>query len=194
MRVCLNARAQPIVRRIKSAADDKPEQAVKAFAEAVGAHPPFYAAHLALGDQYAKLRRYDEALTAYRKASELKPDQPEPYVGIGVTLVSQQRYTEGIQLLRRLVELDEKLAAPYLSLGYAEMMTRDYKAAEQHLLRALELARPPIAHIYLANVYEQLNAPARAVEHLQTYLKENPQTPNAESIRGAIEKLRKQRQ
>ena len=176
----------------KSAAENKPEQAIKLLQEAVAAHPAFYAAHVALGEQYAKLQRYDEALAAYRAASELKPDRPEPYVGVGVTLVSQRRYAEGIQMLRRIVELDEKLAAPYLPLGYAEMMTGDYRAAEAHLLRALELARSAIAHVYLANVYEQTGAPARAVEHLQTYLKENPQTPNAESIRAAIAKLRRQ--
>ncbi len=177
---------------IKSAAANKPEQSVKLLQAAVAAHPSFYVAHLALGEQCAKLQRYDEALAAYRKANELKPDRPEPYVGIGVTLVSQQRYAEGIALLRSVVAVDEKLAAPYLSLGYAEMMTGDYRAAEKHLLRALELAKPAIAHVYLANVYEQLGAPAEAIGHLQTYLKENPQTPNAEAIRSAIEKLRKQ--
>lgn len=178
-------------RALKSAAGDKSEQAAKLLAEAVREYPPFYAAHFALAEQYAKLKRYDAALAAYRRASELKPDRAEPYVGIGVTLVNQRRYDEGIALLRRLVELDEKMAAPYLTLGYAEMMTGDYGAAEKHLLRASELNRTPIAHIYLANVYEQLDAPAKAVEHLQAYLKESPQSPNAESVRGAIEKLRK---
>jgi tetratricopeptide (TPR) repeat protein len=176
----------------KSAVENKPEQAIKALQEAVALHPPFYGAHLTLGEQCAKLQRYEEALAAYRRASELQPERPEPYIGVGVTLVSQKQYAEGIAMLRRIVELDEKLAAPYLSLGYAEMMTGEQCAAEKHLLRALELTKATIAHVYLANVYEQLGEPAHAVEQLQAYLKENPQTPNAESIRGAIEKLRKQ--
>jgi tetratricopeptide (TPR) repeat protein len=186
------ARARESYRKgVKSAAADKTEEAAKAFAEAVAAHPSFYAAHLALGDQRAKLKRYEEALTSYRTASELKPDAPEPYVGVGVTLVSLERYTEGIALLRRIVELDDKLAAPYLSLGYAEMMTGDYAAAEPHLRRALELARASIAHVYLANVYEHTGAHAHAIEHLEAYLKENPRTPNAAAIRAAVEKLRR---
>lgn len=176
---------------LKSAGEDKPEQSVKLFEESVAAYPPFYAAQMALAEQLSKLKRYDEALTAYRKASELKPERPDPYVGLGITLVTMKRYDEGIKLLRRIVELDENLAAPYLSLGYAEMMTGDQRAAETHLLHALELSKSSIAHIYLANVYEQLDDPAKAITHLRAYLQENPQTSNAESVRAAIEKLRR---
>lgn len=173
------------------AIDDKPAEAIKHFEAAVRAHPKFYAAHLALGEQQNKLRRYDEAIAAYRSAGELKPERADPYVGIGIALVNLKRFDEAIKLLRRLVELDQNLAAPYLSLGYAEMMIGDYRPAEEHLLRAIELGSPAVARVYLANVYEQLDEPAKAVEHLQAYLKQNPQTPNAESVRGAVEKLRK---
>jgi tetratricopeptide (TPR) repeat protein len=175
---------------LKSAAENKPEQAVKLFQDALQSHAHFYAADLALAEQLSKLQRYDEALAAYQRAGELKPDRAEPYVGIGVTLVSQKRYDEGIRMLRGVVEVDKDLPAPYLSLGYAEMMTADYKASEEHLLRALELSRPALAHIYLANVYEQTGEFSKAVAQLEAYLKENPRSPQTEAVRAAIEKLR----
>ncbi|HYY94078.1 MAG TPA: tetratricopeptide repeat protein [Pyrinomonadaceae bacterium] len=176
---------------VKSAAEKKPEQAVKLLQEAVAAHARFYAANLALAEQLSKLQRYDEALAAYRRAGQLKPDRPEPYVGVGITLVSQKRYDEGIKMLRGVLEVDKDLPAPYLSLGYAEMMTGDYKSSEEHLLRALELARPALAHVYLANVYEQTGEFSKAVSQLQSYLKENPNSPQADAVRAAIEKLKK---
>ncbi|MGB8510456.1 MAG: tetratricopeptide repeat protein [Pyrinomonadaceae bacterium] len=176
---------------VRDAADDKPEGAVRAFREAIKEHASFYAANLALAEQLSKLQRYDEAIAAYRRAGELKPDSPDPYIGVGVTLVTQKRYDEGIRMLRGIVEVDKNIAAPYLSLGYAEMMTGDYASAEKHLLRAYDLGKSSLAHIYLANVYEQSGEPAKAVEHLQAYLKENPKTPNADSIRSAVEKLRR---
>ena len=178
-------------RGIRSAAEGKPEQAVRALEEAVRAHADFYAARMALAEQLSRLRRYDEALAAYRKASELRPERADPYVGVGVTLVSQGRYEEGIRMLRGVIELDKSLPAPYLSLGYAEMMTGDYKAAEEHLLRAMELSRPALAHVYLANVYEQTGEPAKAAAQLEAYLKENPNSPQAEDVRAAIEKLKR---
>jgi Tfp pilus assembly protein PilF len=176
---------------VKSAADNKPEQAVKLLQEAVKAHESFYAANMLLAGQLSKLQRYDEAIAAYRKASELKPDRAEAYVGIGVALVSQKRYEEGIRMLRGVIEVDRELPAPYLSLGYAEMMMGDYKSSEEHLLRALELGKPTLAHVYLANVYEQTGEPLKAVAQLEAYLKENPNSPQAEAVRTAIEKLRK---
>jgi Tfp pilus assembly protein PilF len=176
---------------VKNASDNKPEQAVKLLQEAIKAHERFYAANMLLAEQLSKLQRYDEAIAAYRKASELKPDRAEAYVGVGVTLVSQKRYEEGIKLLRGVIEVDRELPAPYLSLGYAEMMTGDYKSSEEHLLRALELGRPTLAHIYLANVYEQTGEPLKAVAQLEAYLKENPDSPQKEAVRDAIGKLRK---
>lgn len=176
---------------VKSAAEGKTEQAVKLLQEAVKAHDRFYAANLALAGQLSKLQRYDEALAAYRRAGELKPDRPEPYVGVGVTLVSQKRYEEGIRMLRGVIEVDKDLPAPYLSLGYAEMMTGEYKPAEEHLLRALELARPALAHVYLANVYEQTGEPAKAAAQLEAYLKENPNSPQTDAVRAAVEKLKR---
>ncbi|HEX6185770.1 MAG TPA: tetratricopeptide repeat protein [Pyrinomonadaceae bacterium] len=176
---------------IRSAADGKAEQAVKLFAEAVAAHERFFVARMALAEQLYKLKRYDEAAAAYRKASELEPDRAGPYVGVGVTLVAQGRYEEGIRLLRGVVELDKDLPAPYLSLGYAEMMVGDYAAAEGHLRRAVELGRPPLARVYLANVYEQTGDPARAAAQLEAYLKENPDSPQKEGVRAALDKLRK---
>ena len=176
---------------VKSAADGKTEQAAKLFAEAVEAHERFYAARMALAEQLYKLKRYDDAVAAYRKASELEPERSAPYVGVGVTLVAQGRYEEGVRLLRGIVELDKNLPAPYLSLGYAEMMLGDYAAAEGHLLRAVELGRPPLARVYLANVYEQTNDPARAAAQLEAYLKENPDSPQKEGVRAALDKLRK---
>lgn len=176
---------------VKSAAEGKAEQAVKLFRESVAAHARFYAAHLALAEQLSKLQRYDEALAAYQHAGEIKPDRAEPYVGVGVTLVSQKRYDEGIKMLRGVIEVDKDLPAPYLSLGYAEMMTGDYRAAEEHLLRALELSRTALAHVYLANVYEQTGDFAKAVVQLEAYLKENPNSPQAEAVRAAIEKLKR---
>jgi tetratricopeptide (TPR) repeat protein len=178
-------------RGLKSAADDKPEDAVKLFQDALKEHERFYAAALALGAQLSKLQRYEEALAAYKRAGEIKPDRPEPYIGVGTALVSMKRYEEGIRMLRGIIEVDRELPAPYLSLGYAEMMTGDYRASEEHLLRALELGRPPLARIYLANVYEQTGDFTRAASQLEAYLKENRDSPQTEAVRAALGKLRK---
>lgn len=177
---------------VKRAEDDKPEQAVKLLQEAIAAYPKFYSAHVALGEQYDKLKRYTEAEAAYQTATELKSDGAAAHVGLGVVLVKQKKYTEAIQPLRRSVEIDKQSSAPHLFLGLAEMMTGDYQSAESNLLRAYEIGKTAIAHIYLANLYDLQRQPAKAIEHLQAFLRENPESPNSGQIREAIEKLRRQ--
>ena len=177
---------------VRSAAENKPEQAVKSFQDALNAYPQFYAAALALGAQYAKLKRYDEAIAAYRRASELKPERADAYIGIGAALVAAERFKEAIPLLRGIVEVNQQTSGVYLPLGYAEMMTGEMEAAETHLLRAVEQDKPALAHIYLANIYERRNQPERAIAQLEAYLKENPQSSERDAVRGAIDKLRRQ--
>jgi tetratricopeptide (TPR) repeat protein len=179
---------------IKDAGNNKPENAVKHFQEAIAAHPPFYLAHVAIAEQYVKLKRDQEAVEAYRKAIELKPDRAPAYVGLGVLMVKQQKYREALAPLRRSLEIEKQSSMPYLFLGLAEMMTGDYQASESDLLHAYEIGKPALAHIYLANLYDLKGEPARAIDHLKAFLKENPNLPEARQteIREVIEKLRKQ--
>ena len=179
---------------VKDARNDKPENAVKHFQEAIAAHPPFYLAHVAIAEQYLKLKRDQEAVEAYQKAVELKPERAAAYVGLGVMFVKQKKYREALTPLRRSLEIEKQSAMPYLFLGLAEMMTGDYPASEADLLRAYEIGKPALAHIYLANLYDLKGEPARAIDQLKAFLKENPNLPEARQteIREVIEKLRKQ--
>lgn len=175
----------------RKAEENKPEQAIDLLQQAITLYPEFYIAHLRLGEQYAKLKRYDEATTAYDKAIELRPKSAEALAGLGSTLVKQKKYSEAIAPLRQSAEVNSQSSATFLFLGLAEMMTGDYAASEKSLLRAYEIAKPTIAHIYLANLYDLRGEPAKAIEQLQAFLKENPEAPDAKQIREAIEKLKK---
>jgi tetratricopeptide (TPR) repeat protein len=177
---------------VKAAADNQPEKAIKHFQEAIVAYPGFYAAHVRLADQYNILRRYHDAVAAYQKAIEIKPDRAEAHTGIGTAMVKQLKYAEAIAPLRRAIEIDKQSSMPYLLLGLAEMMTGDYQAAEADLLRAQEIGKPALAHIYLANLYDLRGEPQKAIDQLQAFLKENPDSPSSGQIRGVIEKLKKQ--
>ncbi|MFY9610080.1 MAG: tetratricopeptide repeat protein [Blastocatellia bacterium] len=178
---------------LKESRNNNPEKAVKLFDEALAAYPQFYLAHVAMAEQYAKLKRDQEAVAAYQKAIEIKPDRAPAYVGIGVMLVRQKRYPEAIPPLRRSLEMDKLSSTPYLFLGLAEMMTGDYPAAEASLLRSYEIGKPALAHMYLANLYELKGEPAKAIQQLKAFLEESPNLPDERraEIGKVIDKLRK---
>ncbi|HMG36686.1 MAG TPA: tetratricopeptide repeat protein [Blastocatellia bacterium] len=177
---------------MKRAEDNRPEDAIKLFKQAIEQAPAFYLAHLSMADQFLKTRRYEEAATEYQKAAELKPDKAEPLNGLGSALIGLRRYGEGLPHLKKVVDLGKATAGTYMYLGLAETMTGEYDAAEADLLRAYSMNKSSLAHIYLANLYELKGEPAKAIEQLQAFLKENPESPQSEQIRGAIEKLKRQ--
>ncbi len=178
---------------LKQSRDNNPEKAIKLFEEALTAYPQFYSAHVAVAEQYAKLKRDQEAVAAYQKAIEIKPDRAPAYVGIGVMLVRQKRYPEAIPPLRRSLEMDKLSSTPYLFLGLAEMMTGDYQSAEASLLRSYDIGKPALARMYLANLYELKGEPAKAIQQLKSFLNESPNLPDERRVEigQVIDKLRK---
>ena len=146
-----------------------------------------------MGDLYAKLKRPDEAIDSYQKALDIEANRADAHAGLGAVLFGQKKYAEAIAPLRRAVELEKSSSPPYLYLGLAEMFSGDYDSAEAHLLRAYEIGKPPIVHLYLANLYELKGAPSKAIDHLKALLKENPNLNEERKadIRQAIEKLQK---
>ena len=178
---------------LKQARDNNAEKAVKYFQEAINAYPKFYSAHVAIAEQYAKLKRDTDAAASYQKAIEIKPDRAPAYVGLGVMLVKQKKYNEAVSPLRRSLELDKQASAPYLFLGLAEMMTGDYESAETSLLRSYEIGKPALAHMYLANLYELKGEPEKAIQQLKAFLDESPNLADERraEIAQVIDKLRK---
>src|SRR5262249_18720145 len=147
------------------------EKAATHFKEAITIHSPFYMARIAYAEQCANLNRENDALQAYRDAISLKPDRGEAYVGIGVLLVKQKRYSEAIEPLRRSLEIDKHSSTPFLFLGLAEMMTGDFGGSEANLQKAFDIDKPPLVHIYLANLYELKGEPEKGIEQLKAFLK-----------------------
>lgn len=191
----LPARArEEYAKGLKDAQENKPEKAELHFRDAIAAHPPFYLARVALAEQCTKLKRDADAAQAYQEAIEMRPDRAPAYVGLGVLFVKQKKYGDAIPPLRRSLEIERQSSTPYLFLGLAEMMTGDYQSSEAHLLQAYKIGKPALAHIYLANLYELKGDPAKAIDQLKAFLKENPNLSEERQadIRGAIEKLRKQ--
>ncbi len=179
---------------LKRAGDNKPDQAIKFFQAAILIYPQYYSAYTAMAEQYAKLPNLDESIAIYQKAIEMKPNRADAHTGIGVLMVKQKRYGEAMTPLRRSIELDKQSSTAYLFLGLAEMFTGDYVAAEANLLRAYDIGKQTLVRLYLANLYDLRGEPAKAIDHLQLFLRDTPNLPEERKIemREVIEKLRKQ--
>ena len=62
---------------------------------AIAAKPDFYEAHSNLGNALHALKRFDEAVVAYRHAIELNPNYADAWANLGTTPASCRRVRQG---------------------------------------------------------------------------------------------------
>jgi Tfp pilus assembly protein PilF len=83
------------------ATENRYEQAVKSFQQALAQDPQNAEALSLLGSTYAKLGKYREAEEALRKAVALKPNYAEGYYYLGVFLEEQGKKQEAQEAFRK---------------------------------------------------------------------------------------------
>jgi tetratricopeptide (TPR) repeat protein len=86
--------------------------------------------HHALGIQYVREKRYEEALVELEQALGLNPGNPTIVNNYGFVLYKMGRYKESITWFEKTVSLDEDRSVVYVNLGDAYMnLGEDEKAA-----------------------------------------------------------------
>ncbi|HEV2761857.1 MAG TPA: tetratricopeptide repeat protein, partial [Pyrinomonadaceae bacterium] len=81
--------------------------AVKELRAAVEAHPPYYAARLALARELRAQKRLEEADEVLRPLPGIAPRRAEPRVERGVVLLGLGRHSEAAEQLEQAVKLEE---------------------------------------------------------------------------------------
>lgn len=96
-----------------------PDVAYRAFSRATELDGTYAEAYLNMGVALSEAGRWEDALTAYRKAVSL-PTLATPhtaYQNMGVALYNLKRYSEAEEALRFAIGLEPKLEAAYYHLG-----------------------------------------------------------------------------
>lgn len=176
---------------LKALSSGNTARAVEELQAALKIYPDYYAARLELGRELRVRKQFKEAAEVLQPLLKLAPKRAEPRIEYGIVLLALDRRAEAVRELRAALELEETNWIPNLYLGMSLMET-EADAAEKHLRRALELSETKAAraHLSLAQLASAKGQRPAAIEHLQAYLKLSPDAPDAEAIRGLIERLR----
>jgi Tfp pilus assembly protein PilF len=180
------------VEEIHKANDAK---AVELLEGVVKLAPDFYSARNTLGTLYQKTSRFREAETEYRRAHELNPRSADPLVNMGSLFIDEAagRAKEGEDVVGKILDgaldtLEEALkikrsAMAYYFLGTAYYKSSFYEEAETNFKHALEMEQHlPVGRLMLANLYMKQQKWQDALEHLDAYLSENPNTADRAQI------------
>jgi tetratricopeptide (TPR) repeat protein len=162
--------------------------------------PDWYDAHCELGVAYEELDRSGDAEKEYRKALELKPNGFRAMMSLArlLVLVADEKLQSpatrdtGRPLLNQARELlvsatmmDPMSAMAAYLLGAVDFRLASYKNAETELKHALELDASMFpARVTLINVYIAQQQWQNALDNVDTFLLENPDTVYRQQVLG----------
>jgi tetratricopeptide (TPR) repeat protein len=173
----------------------KPDDAQKDFEKAVEVYPKYASAWFELGKIYEQHDQFDQARDAYNKAMTADSKYINPYERLYVMALNDHKWEEAANLTDRVIHLnpyDFPMAFYYNAIANLELNKLDI--AEKNAREAVKLDTQklnPRSNYILGIVLAQKQDFPAAAECLRTYLKERPDSKEADAVRkqlGEIEK------
>jgi Flp pilus assembly protein TadD len=126
-------------------------------------------------------KKPEDALQAYRKASELEPKDPEPHLSAGLLHERRKEISDAEAEYKQVLTLDARSTDAAIGLTNLYMKSGRLGDAEP-LLRRLATERPTDAgiHLQLGRVLDAEGKQDDAIAELQTALKLTPSDPDAQ--------------
>jgi cytochrome c-type biogenesis protein CcmH/NrfG len=152
--------------------------------------PENYFAWSTIGFVYGKMRRYKEAVDAYREALRLKPDNAEDWGNLGIAYITLGRHNEeGLQACREALRLEPDNAGAWKVLGNAFKILGRYREATEAWQEVIRL-EPDSAEAWydIALTYAQTGNPSAALEAVKELRRYDPK--KAEELSKQIVKQR----
>jgi tetratricopeptide (TPR) repeat protein len=115
------------------------------------------------------------AMKRFRNAMDIAPRFYEAAVELARLYIDRKEYDTAVDVLRSKIPAESSVGDAAFYLGYAYYNLRQNDAAEQALFRSLEsdLKRPE-ARLLLANIFIRKAQAKKALEQIEAYLEENP--------------------
>jgi Flp pilus assembly protein TadD len=176
---------------LKSATDGDRKKVVELLKKAIAIHPTFVAALNGLGVQYLKLGELDNASETFKAALKVEPDLFIPRLNYGIVLFQQKKYAEANTELDLALKKNEASSTAHYFKGRVLIALQRYDDAVIEFQRVVAIGGEEVslAHRFLGGLYVQKGDNARALSELQTYLKLQPDSKEADQIKELIKKL-----
>ena len=150
--------------------------------------PKFMFGFNELGTQYLQIGDPEKADAAFQAALQLDAEAFQPQFNHGMTLVLLKRYSDAEPVLKKAKSMNEQSGPVKYFLGTALANLGKFDEAEKELSAALTMGGNEMVegHRILAIIYNSKGDKKRAAAELETYLKINPTTPDAEQLKKVL--------
>ena len=133
------------------------------------------AAYYGLGLAYTGLEKFEDAITAYRRAIASAPDWAHTHAALGSAYASTHRYTEALDAYKVAVALDSDDEMIHHQIGNVYSKRGEHAAAIRHQLRAIVIAPQfASAHYQLGVLYAHEKRWTDAISAYRTAYQNDP--------------------
>jgi tetratricopeptide (TPR) repeat protein len=165
--------------------ENKTEEAIAQYQEAIRLKPNFPEAINNLGNAMAKQGKPEEALTYFREAIRRNPDYPNAHFNMAVTLAGQSRNEEAITAYREALRLNPDYLEAHHNMGNALLNLGFAEEAIAHYNEALRIMpQNPKARINLAVAFTRQGRNEKAIAQYKEILLLSPNSPEAHNNLG----------
>ena len=168
---------------------NKNQEGLRDLKSAIEIFPNYFAALDLLGNEYIKLQYYDAANILLTKAVEVNPKSYRSWYGIAYANYSLNQNAESLKALNKAIEINPGSVEAILLKGILLKKDKKYDECLVQLKKAKELAKGSVPEInwQMALLYaNNFNLYEKAAEELELFLKEQPNTKDAEAVKKLI--------
>jgi tetratricopeptide (TPR) repeat protein len=166
---------------------NEPENAVDACRKGIALDPGIAALHAQMGVQLVKLKKWPEALVAFKKASEVGSKDPLVYAGAGVCCANMKDWPKAESFYRYAIKLSRPTTDIYGLLAQAQNKQGRTSDAVATLEEALKIdPTDPRIHCDLGDGYLRLGEFDKASKHYNLVLRYDPNSQFARHARAML--------
>ena len=159
---------------------------------AISEHPNFMLAYNEMGVQYMKINELEKSEEAFKTALKINGEAFMPLANYGILLVGEKRFADAEPILRQALKVKADSPVAHYFLGQSLANQGKFPEAEKELVQALATGGPEMneARRLLAILYSARGNKSDAAKELETYLKNAPNTPDAQRLKATIKQLK----
>ncbi|MEW5821536.1 MAG: tetratricopeptide repeat protein, partial [Cyanobacteriota bacterium] len=158
--------------------ENKLEDSLQKYSQAINVSPERYEAYSAKGDVYLKLKEYDQAIDCFEASLKIKEDQVKTIFNLAITYNKKEEYLKAISNFEKVISLSPENFEAVYNLANIYFAVKDYKRASTYYNQCIALSQKSKNKIELsrirynlANTYKALNEPENAIKEYKEAIK-----------------------
>jgi tetratricopeptide (TPR) repeat protein len=154
---------------------DRTEEAVEHYLQALRVMPNYADAHNNLGLAYGDSGMHEEAIKAYKRTIRVDPDYADVHNNLGIAFVKSGKYKEAIESYKQAIRIDPDYAKAHNNLGVAFVKSGKLKEAIESYKQALRINSDfADAHYNLGVAFVKSGMHKEAIDAFKQVIRINP--------------------